>query len=351
MKIFKGTAFLVVAMLCFFGTTSAADRLVLGELYTSTTCPPCRAANLELDDLAIELEPILVIIRYHGWWPSPGNDPFYHYNVSQNTARFNYYGVNSVPNLRIDGYINAGYNYPAWRGMIESEAENSSPLIMNISGSYDEDARAGEFTVSIYAEMDPGASNLKLRIALTESNIYYQAPNGLTIHHQTFRHMYPGTSGQSFTISEGETVDFTFDLTTPDPLVPRGCRLVAFVQSDQNRQVLQSAKAVVVNLEPTGIEDEIEIPESIALGQNYPNPFNAETKIDFQTNGGAVSLEIYDLTGAMVRTLIDGSLEAGHYSATWNGLDESGNDAASGVYFYRLNGADGELVKRMTLLK
>ena len=331
MKIFKGTAILVVAMLCFFGTASAADRLVLGELFTSTTCPPCRDANLELDDLAIELEPILVVIRYHGWWPQPGNDPFYHYNILQNTARFNYYGADYVPHFHIDGSIDGGSNYNAWESMIESQADNPSPLVVGITGSYDEDARAGEFTVSIYAEMDPGASNLKLRIALTESNIYYQAPNGLTLHHQTFRHMYPDTDGQPFTLSEGETVDFTFDFTTPDPLVPRGCHLVAFVQSDQNRRVLQSARAVVLNLEPTGIEDEIEIPESIALGQNYPNPFNAETRIDFQTNGGAVSLEVYDLTGALVRTLIDGSLEVGHYSATWSGLDESGNEVASGV--------------------
>jgi flagellar hook assembly protein FlgD len=115
--------------------------------------------------------------------------------------------------------------------------------------------------------------------------------------------------------------------------------------------VLQAARIAIPDLIPTGIEDEIEIPKSIALAQNYPNPFNAETKIDFHTNGDAVSLEVFDLTGALVITLIDGSLDAGHHSVVWNGLDESGSEVASGIYFYRLNGSDSKQVKRMTLLK
>lgn len=351
MEVSKGTIILIAVSLLLTSGVLAEDRLIVGELCTSTTCPPCRNANLELDDLAESLESILVLVRYHGWWPSPGNDPFYHYNQSQNQARFNYYNVNSVPHFFVDGSIDGGYDYPSWYGLIVAEARNPSVLIMNIDGIYDPDGRAGEFTVTIYAESDPGLSNLKLRVALTESDIRYSAPNGLTVHHQTFRHMFPSTTGQAVSITEGETVEYTFDFTTPDPIVPDNCMLVAFVQSDQNKHVLQGARIAIPDMTQTGIEDEIETPESIALEQNYPNPFNAETKIDFHTDGGAVSLQVYDLTGALVKTLVDRSFEAGYHSVVWDGLDEKGNEAASGVYFYRLSGSDGEHVMRMTLLK
>ena len=298
----------------------------------------------------MDLEGEVIFIRYHWYYPSTG-DPYYRYNIPENMARASYYNNNYTPHFWIDGHIDGESNRNAWAGMLVAESAIQSILEMDITGNYNPDALEGEFTVSVYAESDPSVSNLKLRIALIENEIRWQAPNGGMLHDQTFRDMIPSTSGQSMTISEGETVEYTFDFETPNPLNPDHCMLVAFVQSDQNREILQGAKVAIPDLIPTGIDDEIEIPESITLGQNYPNPFNAETKIDFHTNGGAVSLEVYDLTGALVRTLIDGSLEAGRYSATWNGLDESGSEIASGVYFYRLSGADSELVKRMTLLK
>ncbi len=350
MRVFKGMIIVAVTSLLLVGTASAAERLVVGELITNTSCGPCYGANLVLDQLAIDLEGSVILIRYHGWWPS-SYDPFYRYNITENTARINYYGADYAPHFWIDGNIDGESNRYAWAGMLVNETNVPSILEMDITGNYNPDALEGEFTVTIYAESDPSVSNLKLRIALIENGIRFQAPNGLTQHDQTFRDMIPSTNGQSITISEGETVEHTFDFATPDPLDPEYCMLVAFVQSDQNHEILQGASAAIPDLIPTGIDDEIEIPKSLALEQNYPNPFNAETKIDFHTIGGAFSLEVYDLTGALVITLIDGSLDAGHHSVVWNGLDESGNEVASGIYFYRLNGSDSEQVKRMTLLK
>lgn len=350
MRIFNRIVVVAVTALLLFGTASATRRLVVGEMTTNTGCGPCYLADLLLDQLAIDLEGSAIFIRYHAWWPH-SSDPYYRYNTTENAARVNYYNVNGTPNFRIDGHINGEHYRNSWAGLLVNETQVPSILEMGITGNYDPDALEGEFTVTITAESDPSVSNLKLRIALIENGIRWQAPNGGTLHDQTFRDMIPNTSGQSMTISEGETVEYTFDFATPDPLVPENCVLVAFVQSDQNREILQGASAAIPDLTPTGIDDEIEVPKSLTLGQNYPNPFNAETKIDFHTNGGAVSLEVYDLTGALVRTLIDGSPEAGYHSVDWNGLDESGNEVASGIYFYRLSGSDGEQVKRMTLLK
>jgi hypothetical protein len=64
-----------------------------------------------------------------------------------------------------------------------------------------------------------------------------------------------------------------------------------------------------------------------------------------------VRLDVYDLRGAHVATLVDGVHAGGNGSVTWNGRDASGRPVASGVYFYRLSAGDTRLVRKMVLLK
>lgn len=300
--------------------------------------------------MTVDLDPIIVVIRYHCWWPG-SDDPYYNYNITENRARINYYGADYAPHLWIDGNIDAGSNSGSWETRFINEADVWSPLVMDITGTFDSDNRAGEFTVSVFAELDPGASNLKLRMAIIENRISWRAPNGTSIHNQTFRDMVPSAQGVGFTLEEGETFEHTESFETPSPLIPENCQIVAFVQSDLNRRIVQAAKVYVPDLTPTGVDDGFEMPESFTLSQNYPNPFNAKTSIEFDTPGGLSQLEVFDLTGAHVATLVDGELEAGHYSVVWDGSNNSGSVVASGVYFYRLNTLDGQQIRRMTLLK
>jgi hypothetical protein len=251
----------------------------------------------------------------------------------------------------VDGIREGSYNTAIWGSLMSGRISTPSPLTIELTGSFDENARIGTVTATIYAESDPGATNLKLRIALTESDIYFAAPNGSTIHNQTFRDMIPSASGESITISQGETVELTYDFSTPLPLVTDNCELVVFVQSDQTHEIIQGAKVEVTALSTVSVDDDLDLPETFALDQNYPNPFNAETKIDFRTEGGQITLEVFDLTGAKVRTLISGSVEAGNHSIVWDGTDNTGNLISSGVYFYKLSDSERTEIKRMTLLK
>jgi hypothetical protein len=83
------------------------------------------------------------------------------------------------------------------------------------------------------------------------------------------------------------------------------------------------------------------------LAQNYPNPFNPQTTIDFVVpTAGQVSLEVFDVHGAKVATLVDGVKAAGKYSLTFNA-----NGLASGVYFYRFRGNGFAEMHKMVLLK
>lgn len=94
------------------------------------------------------------------------------------------------------------------------------------------------------------------------------------------------------------------------------------------------------------------IPTEFSISQNYPNPFNPETEIKYGLPQAAqVKLNIYNIRGQLVRTLVDEQLPAGFYTARWDGKDATGSAVASGTYFYRI--AAGDFVKtfRMTFLK
>ena len=94
------------------------------------------------------------------------------------------------------------------------------------------------------------------------------------------------------------------------------------------------------------------LPEEYALRQNYPNPFNPETTLRFDLKeAGHVTLSIYNSSGQKVRTLVDSYMEPGTYSETFNGVDDSGRESASGIYFYQIRCNNFTAVKKMVFIK
>lgn len=115
------------------------------------------------------------------------------------------------------------------------------------------------------------------------------------------------------------------------------------------------AKAVQAPIKLSGSAPQL--PGQTNLLQNYPNPFNPECWIPYELSERAqVVIKIYNITGQLIRTLDIGVKEPGIYmdkdqAAYWNGLNDDGQEAASGVYFYRLHAGDKVLTKRMVVLK
>jgi len=92
---------------------------------------------------------------------------------------------------------------------------------------------------------------------------------------------------------------------------------------------------------------EVGLPTVTSLAQNYPNPFNANTNISFSlAEAGNVSLNVYDITGRLVVTLVDGQMDAGEHLVVWDA-----SSVSSGVYFYKLTTVDYSATKSMNLLK
>lgn len=103
----------------------------------------------------------------------------------------------------------------------------------------------------------------------------------------------------------------------------------------------------------TDIDDEFaSLPESITLHQNYPNPFNSTTVIRYDLPRAAdIVLIIYDILGREVRRLIDSHKDAGIKHIIWDGCDNQGREAGSGVYFYKLQADDIAISKKMIYIR
>jgi len=88
------------------------------------------------------------------------------------------------------------------------------------------------------------------------------------------------------------------------------------------------------------------------LWQNAPNPFNPTTTIRYaMPRSGIAYLAIYDVNGRVVRSLVDGTVEAGLHTVAWDGADGAGRRVASGVYTARLTSAGASVTRRMVLLR
>ena len=89
-----------------------------------------------------------------------------------------------------------------------------------------------------------------------------------------------------------------------------------------------------------------------SLGQNKPNPFNSVTVISYTLDkAGRARLDIYNIVGQIVATLIDRHHTPGQYQCIWKGANSAGREMPSGVYFYRLSTPEERAVRKLVLMK
>jgi len=109
----------------------------------------------------------------------------------------------------------------------------------------------------------------------------------------------------------------------------------------------------LTDLGQLGIDDDFTgVARQFALHPNYPNPFNPETRIRFElAKTSNVRLMIYDVLGRKVRTLVSDKMDAGHHVVNWNGMNDEGIEAASGMYVYRIKAGDFISHRKMLLVR
>ena len=113
-----------------------------------------------------------------------------------------------------------------------------------------------------------------------------------------------------------------------------------------------SLDGTIVSILEAPLAKTVAVPFKTTLAPNFPNPFNPNTQIAFTlAEPMQVRLTIYNVLGQQISTLAQGFHPAGLHQYEWNGQDDRGRTASSGIYFYRLNHAKGVLLRQMLLLK
>ena len=100
------------------------------------------------------------------------------------------------------------------------------------------------------------------------------------------------------------------------------------------------------------LEENSSIPNKISISQNYPNPFNPETRFQYNIPAdGVVSINVYDILGKKIKTLVNQLKAAGVHTETWSGQNDNNQMVSSGVYFYQVKVGDEQITKKMIFSK
>ena len=312
-----------------------------------------------LDNLAQQYSGQVAVITIY---TSGGSPPFYNATAYQKIYTYPppyWYNNNwyfATPWLWVDGNKSAAYLTSTWNSYISQRMQISSDLDIYISKDGNEGLNDLNMNIVI---ANNGSSSIsgKLHCVLTENGLQWTAPNGQQIHNHVPRIWWPDQNGMSVTITSGNEITIPVGWDFQPTWSVDSLWVVAFLQSnimqpDSSIEIYQGATAKVQDI-PTAIEnDGNKIVQNFQLRQNYPNPFNPITTINYHLpKSSEVELAVYNLLGQKIRLLVNSRQPAGSYEIEWDGVDGWGNEAASGVYIYRLKTQDRILSKKMILLK
>ena len=236
-------AILLMAMTTFSQTF---PKKGLFEMFTSSTCDPCVAANANLDAVLGNNPGEYSLIKYQMNWPT-GGDPYY---TVQGGVRRDYYGVVGVPDL----YVNAVNEDPTTFTQVKFDqyALQTSNMDINVTASIQS---SGLITVN--ATINPTANytaGLKAHIVVVEkTTVGNYKWNGETEFHKVMMVMLPGPEGTTLgALTNGIAVPLTqtCDMDTTFMEEPTDLAVIVFVQKDSNKEVYQSE---MVDVTPVGI--------------------------------------------------------------------------------------------------
>jgi hypothetical protein len=185
------------------------------------------------------------------WWP--GGDPYWTYNTIDPVTRMNYYGLNWVPYLAIDGdnSLNVGdESVSVWEAAItEQMAIGTAPLGIAVTGDMNYQAQG---TLDVTLTPETGVTgDYTLHVVLVEDDLYYMGSNGFPHHEAVMRHMFPG-AGTPISLEADVEFNTTIDLQITQNFDLENCRLVVFVQAP-DQTVINAANYHITELTPVNV--------------------------------------------------------------------------------------------------
>jgi hypothetical protein len=289
------------------------QRLVLFEEFTQASCGPCASQNPTFNTLLQANETKTIAIKYQVWWP--GFDPMYLQNSPDVDARVGYYAVSGVPHGTMDGAAienDCGYYtgapFCADQTEIDDEYAITSPLNIVVTHSFNADYT----TIYIHVDVTAGADlsgSLKLQTVVTEKEIDFLTPPGSNGEMEFFgvmKKMLPGATGTTtgdFASGETKSYDFEWDLSNIYNL--NQLMVVAFVQDDATKYVIQSGKSDP-NTGLPALDYAVNSVSSVSCSNAYEPVVNVSNNSDdavnelgftYSVDGGADA--VYNWTGTI----------------------------------------------------
>ncbi|MEZ4886179.1 MAG: Omp28-related outer membrane protein [Chitinophagales bacterium] len=249
---------LPILLLLFVSTLAAnaqgAKKYVLFEHFTQASCGPCAEQNPAFQALYGQNETTAHHIAYHTSWP--GFDPMYQHNPSEPTNRVSYYGVTGVPDM----YTNGGDSKsPAnvTQVDIDNIVSQTSPISISVEQERLTDTE-GIANISVTTHGAVPSGNWVIRVAVVEKMINYSsAPgsNGERDFPNVFRKMLTSMSGESFEAAAiGESTNFSYSYTTQEEWNVDQLYILAFVQNNSTKEVLNSGSSIDIPVQHTSFE-------------------------------------------------------------------------------------------------
>jgi len=260
----------------------------------------------------------------------------------------NYYGAGTtgIPVSYCDGAVQriGTQAYSTYLSDFNARKAVASPIKIEVTGSYNSSAKTG--VANIHISNTSGATvSGTLQCILAETNIAYTWYDQDSIFGPA-RDLIPDQNGEAVSISAGGTLDKVRNFTVNAAWKPGDCYLVIFVQGS-SKEIYQAAKVHIMQI---GAEESaIKYP---AMLKNEPNPFKDRVTISYNIPiTSKTSLEVYDITGKLVKTITNKVETIGHKEAIWDGKDIKGKEMSSGLYFVKLKSGETELTSKVMLLR
>ena len=313
--------------------TATADRVVLAEEFTSSTCGPCASFNpgykqlLDANSANTETGRV-TSVKYQMNWPSPGNDPAYNQEAADRRVA---YGISGVPDV-----VYSGSNIPTSQANIDIVKD--VPSLANLSAEWSATGNYIQCDATVNALADLG-SNVVLHMAMIEKQINHSIQtNGETVFYHVFRKFMDGSNGHSMSnMTAGNTYTHYENSTISVNAAPAqgsfdfwigtsNMDVIVWLQNTTTGEVLQSAYGKYTT---SGINEMDDVARFIAV---YPNPSNEVAGIELDLiDRSDVTLNLVNSLGQTVYTSSK-SLDAGIQK-----IEVPTASLSAGLYFINVN--------------
>lgn len=341
---------------------SLFEKKALVEEFTNASCDPCAAAMPNLDKVLKAVAANQNTIRYHVSWPA--RDVMYVANSAEVDARVKYYGVNGVPDAKVDGIQDVS---PATLKAtdITDRASIGTPFKVTGSSAYDQATKTFTLNAEITSYISYPAG-FKAYAVLTMDKLYFKKNQSLETRPQyTFldamEQMLPDVNGktlpaivagqaQTFSVSWTKDRPWALDRDFRYPAAPEPftydsswVRFIVFVQNPTTKEVYQSFASIPTGAPASGVSEL----RNFQFLEMYPNPANTQTTVGFGLKSAEnVKISVYNLLGKKMFAEDKGLLTAGVHEAQVNVAEWP-----NGIYMMTVNTGSGTLTRKLIVNK